>query len=54
MLLVSPYRDVYKLLTVSEINVGCFIFGVGLEVSNKGLHTLKGNKIYHYNFSTYY
>lgn len=38
-----------KLLTVSEINIGCFIFGVNLEVSNKGIHTLEGIKIYHCN-----
>lgn len=36
---------IYKLLTVSEINICCFILGFGLEVSNKGIHTLKKEKV---------
>lgn len=32
---------IHKLLTVSEINICCFIFGFGLEVSNEGIHALK-------------
>lgn len=33
----------YKLLTVSEVHICCFILGFGLEISNKGIHTLRRN-----------